>query len=102
MDSQSNHSVGDSTTDAESISQQQNVQTLSDGECELQDVQTISDGETEPPLTEAQYLDLLKSREKSEVWEHYNRKMVNGRVKAICKYCLKKEYIADPNSGTKI
>ena len=95
MDSQSSHSVGDSTTDGESISQPQNVQAVSDGEGEPQDVQTISDGETEA-LTEVQYLDLLKSREKSEVWEHYSRKLVNGRVKAICKYCLKKRISCRP------
>ncbi|CAN1272876.1 hypothetical protein LINPERPRIM_LOCUS14759, partial [Linum perenne] len=43
--------------------------------------------------------DVDQSRLTSDVWVHFNRKKVNGVMKARCKYCLKL-LSGDSNSGT--
>lgn len=40
-----------------------------------------------------------KSRVRSDVWNHFDRKKIDGSLKAICKYC-KKKLKGDPGSGT--
>ena len=71
------------------------------GGSQASSVPTIEGDSTE--LTQQQideaYLQKLKDNERSDIWEHYTRIIVDNRVKGVCQYCGK-EYFADPSCGT--
>lgn len=48
--------------------------------------------------SEESYLARLKKKERAPIWEHFEKKMVDKRVKGACNYCGK-EYFADPTGN---
>ncbi|KAL6536655.1 hypothetical protein OROMI_026236 [Orobanche minor] len=57
-------------------------------------------GEPNKKLSEEEYLTLLESRSRSEIWDHYKRKMKNGLVKGNCKYFNKEYRCGTTGNGT--
>lgn len=42
----------------------------------------------------------LRKRLRSDAWNYFDRKKIDGKIKAICKYC-KKKYGGDSSHGTR-
>ncbi|XP_061988293.1 uncharacterized protein LOC133706764 [Rosa rugosa] len=90
--SQINTSIGESTTpiplhEGTSAATPEVQRTQGSQATELED-----DGSVESVL------EALKRKERSDIWNHFGRDVVDGRVKANCNYCGK-IYYADPRKN---
>lgn len=96
----SHPSVGELATQA-SIplsSTQESSNPLVDGSAE--EVEEVGDPKEKKKLSDEEYLALIESRSRSNIWVHYKRKMKNGLVKGNCKYCHKEYCCGTTGNGT--
>ncbi|XP_024177028.1 uncharacterized protein LOC112182724 [Rosa chinensis] len=87
--SQINTSVGESTTP---ITPHEGTSTATPEVQGTQATELEDDGSAES------ILEALKRKERSDIWNHFERDMVDGRIKGKCNYCGK-IYYADPRKN---
>lgn len=60
---------------------------------------TVAENMVAENIGEVPMRDPKSGKLRSWVWEHFKRETINGKMKAICKYC-KKQLVGGSNSGT--
>ncbi|WOL08977.1 hypothetical protein Cni_G17730 [Canna indica] len=61
----------------------------------VEDMTVVGQSQTQNPALD----ETSKRRLTSDVWNHFKRQKIDGKLKAICNYC-KKKLMGDPRQGT--